>query len=84
MMKNSILFTVAFLIVIGFFIYATNMQTRPALNNTVYLVKTDVATKAASVNAEPVEKNIKSLDDYLPNSQLLKDFEIVDDFENYG
>lgn len=81
MMKNSILFTVAFLIVIGFFIYATNMQTRPALNNTVYLVKTDVATKAASVNGEPVEKNIKSLDDYLPNSQLLKDFEIIDEAE---
>ena len=81
MMRNRILFIVAFFVLIGFFIYATNIQTRPAVNNSVYLVKSDIASTAMSDSKKTQVETVQDLDSYLPNSQLLKDFEIIDEAE---
>lgn len=82
-MRNSIIFVVAFIGLIAFFIYATNLadhdkaESMRAINSVSVFepsaVNKNVSVKTASDNQQ--------LDDVLPNSAQLKDFEILEEAE---
>lgn len=76
-MRNNILFIAAFIVLIGFFVYATNIQHSHSLNKNFYPL-TEVDVFETSTMQTPV---IENLDSILPNSRLLKDSEILDEAE---
>ncbi|GAA5096735.1 SEL1-like repeat protein [Wohlfahrtiimonas larvae] len=80
-MRNSVIFVVAFIGLVAFFIYATNISNDSTANHMRMLNSTDSEVEKPKEVLVKSTVNQLSLDSILPNSDQLKDSEILEEAE---
>lgn len=80
-MRNNIIIVVAFIGLITFFMYATNISNYDRADRSRILGATEQLDQQANAKAVEVGRNIQHLNEILPNADQLKDFEILEEAE---